>query len=69
MSADASFGLTRSQPEPAADALDRDVLARLRKGLLQLGHGFGIDDFPLTQSRKKRMATCTSSSGRESTSD
>jgi hypothetical protein len=43
-----------SQPEPASDFFQRDVVARFRTGQIQLGRGFGIDDFLLAQFRKKR---------------
>jgi hypothetical protein len=43
-----------SQPEPASDFFQRDVVAWFRTGQIQLGRGFGIDDFLLTQFRKKR---------------
>jgi hypothetical protein len=43
-----------SQPKPAPDFLQRDIVARLRTGQIQLGRGLGIDDFPLTEFREKR---------------
>jgi hypothetical protein len=43
-----------SQPEAASDFFQRDVVAWFRTGQIQLGRGFGIDDFLLTQFRKKR---------------
>ena len=43
-----------SQPEPPPDFLQGDIVARFRPGQIQLGRGLGIDDFLLTQFRKKR---------------
>jgi hypothetical protein len=43
-----------SQPEPAPDFFQGDIVARFRTGQIQLGRGLGIDDFLLTQFRKKR---------------
>jgi len=43
-----------SRPEPAPDFLQRNIVARFRTGQIQLGRGLGIDDFLLTQFRKKR---------------
>src|ERR1035437_2155877 len=43
-----------SQPEPASDFLQGDIVARFRTGQIQLGRALGIDDFLLTQFRKKR---------------
>jgi len=43
-----------SQAEPASDFVQGDVVARFRAGQIQLGRSLGIDDFLLTQFRKKR---------------
>jgi hypothetical protein len=43
-----------SQPEPASDFVQRNVVARFRAGQIQLGHSLGIEDFLLTQFRQKR---------------
>ena len=43
-----------SQPEPAPDFFQGDVVARFRKGQIQLGRSLGIDNFQLTQFGKER---------------
>jgi hypothetical protein len=40
--------------EPASDFLQGDIVARFRTRQIQLAGGPGIDDFLLTQFRKKR---------------
>ena len=46
--------MNESQPELASDFLQGDIVARFRTGQVQLGRDLGIDDFLLTQFRKKR---------------
>src|ERR1022692_2049750 len=43
-----------SQPEPASDFVQGDIVARFRTGQIQLGRSLGIEDFLLTQFRQKR---------------
>ncbi len=40
-----------SQPEPASDFVQGDVVARFRAGQIQLGRSLGIEDFLLAQFR------------------
>jgi len=40
-----------SQPEPASDFVQGDIVARFRTGQIQLGRSLGIEDFLLTQFR------------------
>ena len=40
-----------SQPEPAPDFVEGNIVARLRTSQIQLGRGFEIEDFLLTQFR------------------
>jgi hypothetical protein len=46
--------LASAQLKPAPDFAQGDVVARFRTGQIQLGRSLGIDDFLLTQFRKKR---------------
>jgi hypothetical protein len=46
--------LANAQPEPAPDFVQGDIVSRFRTGQIQLGRSLGIDDFLLTQLRKKR---------------
>ena len=42
-----------SQPEPAPNFLQGNIVARFREGQIQLGRSFGVDDFLRTWFRKK----------------
>ena len=43
-----------SQPAPAPEFFQGDIVARFRTGQIQLGRGLGIYDLLLTQFRMKR---------------
>ena len=40
-----------SQPEPASDLVQGDIVAGFRTGQIQLGRSLGVEDFLLTQFR------------------